>query len=240
MPEERRFLPARLAARENAGGGLSRVLVEPAPELLATYVAPGQYVEMRAAGETGFFVLANEPGGHPWELVMRSGGGASDVVLTMPLGSAVELTGALGEGFPMDEARGRSLVVILHGTGVAAGPPLVRRRIRDGDVAMTAVLVGVRVEGELPMESEMLAWVAAGVDVTVCLSQGDPPALDARLGVVRGYVQDVLRERAVSRSLRVEPDHTLVFAVGAPSMVEALRGVAPSLGLPVERIRTNH
>jgi len=240
LPEERRFLPARLAARESAGGGLVRIVLEPAPELLPTYVAPGQYVEMRTAGETGFFVLASDPGSDPWQLVMRSGGGASDVVLVAPVGSMVELTGALGDGFPMTEARGQALVVVLHGTGVAAGPPLVGARIRDGEVATTTVLVGVRVEGELPMADELLSWAAAGVDVTVCLSQGDPAAIDARLGTVRGYVQDVLREKVASRELRLEPDRTLVFAVGGASVIDALRRVARALGLPPERVRSNY
>lgn len=170
---------------------------------------------------------------------MRSGGGASDVVLAMPVGSPVELTGALGEGFPLDEASARPLVVVLHGTGVAAGPPLVRHRIRGGDAGRTAVLVGARVERELPMHPELSAWLAAGVDVTVCLSQGDPVELDP-LRVVRGYVQDVLVARASSGDLQIEPGRTLVFAVGATSVVEALRAVAPTLGLAASDVRTNH
>src|ERR1700722_11292690 len=94
-----RCRPARLAGRESAGGGLTRVTVEPAPGLLASYRYPGQYVEMRAGQETGFFVVSSEPGVGPWELIMRSGGGASDVVLAMSVGSDIELTGAIGDGF---------------------------------------------------------------------------------------------------------------------------------------------
>jgi hypothetical protein len=90
------------------------------------------------------------------------------------------------------------------------------------------------------MADELLTWAAAGVDVTVCLSQGDSAAIDTRLGTLRGYVQDVLREKVASRALLLEPDRTLVFAVGGASVVEALRRVAPALGLPPERIRTNY
>ena len=54
---------------------------------------------------------------------MRAGGGASDVVLAVPVGSSLELTEALGHGFPVDAAASRPLVVALNGTGVAAAPP---------------------------------------------------------------------------------------------------------------------
>jgi NAD(P)H-flavin reductase len=224
VPGDATFRPARLAGRESAGGGLTRVLVEPEAALLASYRTPGQYVEMRAGGETGFFVLSNEPGSPVWELVMRAGGGASDVVLAMPTGSAgpdIELTGAIGHGFPVESAAGHPLVVALNGTGVAAGPPLVRRRVRDGDALRTRVFVGVRVRDEVPIEDELERWRRQGVDVVLCLSQ---------------ELQDVVR-------VRLSPGELAggrVFAVGSSPMIDALRALAPHLGLDALRIHTNY
>jgi NAD(P)H-flavin reductase len=242
VTEERRFRPARLAGRESAGGGLTRVTVEPEPSLLASYGHAGQYVEMRVQGETGFFVVSNEPGSPAWELVMRAGGGASDVVLAIPVGSPLELTGALGHGFPLEVAAGHPLLVALNGTGVAAAPPIVRRRVRDGDAAITRVFVGVRARDEVPLELELRAWRQSGVDVVVCLSQptpgpsgevgGQPPGVT----FVPGYVQDVIRDRVAPGSLA---DGRL-FAVGSSSMVDALRAHAPGLGLDEGRIHTNY
>jgi hypothetical protein len=51
-------------------------------------------------------------------------------------------------------------------------------------------------------------------------------------------VQDVLRDRAA------QPGHArsgaLIFAVGVRSMVDALRALAPSLGIRPEDVITNH
>lgn len=240
MAGEDRFRPARLVGRDPAGGGLVRVVVEPAPELLSTYATPGQYVEMRAGDGTGFFVLSSDPGASSWQLVMRSGGGASDVVLTLPPGAPIGLTGALGHGFPMQEARGRPLLLAVNGTGVAAGPPVVHRRVLERDAARTRVFVGVRVRSELPLESELRAWVAAGIDLTVCLSQDEPGAQGAGpelsgLRFARGYVQDVVREEARGWAAGGH-----VFAVGASPMIDALRALSPSLGVAPDRVLSNY
>ena len=231
---EARYYPARLASRSDAGGGMTLVTLEPEPGIAPSYTSPGQYVEVRAQGETGYFALAGFPGELPWELVMRSGGGVSDVLLPAPLGRDVEVTAAIGDGFPMDAARGRLLVVALSGTGVSAGRPLVRHRIAEGDAACTQVWLGVRTYAELPLAADIEAWRAAGVPVVVCLSQpGEAPAGEL---FARGYVQDVMAARIAPGSLA----DARVFAVGVASMVDAVRALAPRLGLPPEHVHTNH
>jgi NAD(P)H-flavin reductase len=238
--EERGFRPARLAGRESVGGGLTRVTVEPSEALLSTYRRPGQYVEMRVDGAMGFFVLASDPGEGPWTLIMRPGGGASDVVLGIAIGSPIELTGALGHGFPADAAAGLPLVIALNGTGVAAAPPLVHRRIRDGDAGLTQLYIGLRTRDELPIEPELRAFRQGGVEVVVCLSQA--PALvaeDSEEAVTRfapGYVQDVLRARVTAGSL----SGGRIFAVGSSAMLASLRDVALDLGLPRDHVHTNY
>jgi NAD(P)H-flavin reductase len=213
---------------------MTLVILEPDADVGPSYTSPGQYVEVRARGETGYFVLAGVPGELPWELVMRSGGGVSDVLLPAPLGLDVEVTAAIGAGFPFEAARERLLVVALSGTGVAAGRPLVRRRIADGDAARTQVWVGVRTQAELPLVVDIAEWREAGVSVVVCLSQ--PAETPPGELFAKGYVQDVMAARIASGSLA----DAHVFAVGVSSMVEALRALAPRLGLPVERVHTNH
>jgi NAD(P)H-flavin reductase len=232
--QTRQFYPARLLGREDAGGGLVRMTLEAGFEVLRTHASPGQYVEARADDETGYFVLSNEPGSAVLELVMRAGGGVSDVLLAADVGKSLQVTTALGEGFQMNDARGRPLVLALGGSGIAAGPSLVRRRINDGDVQRTRVLVGVRTREEFGMRPDVEAWNRAGVNVLVCLSRDDQTI--EGIPCAKGYVQDVLRSRAEALDLR----GGFIFAVGADSLVDDLRRIAPELGLEPQRVRTNH
>jgi NAD(P)H-flavin reductase len=202
--------------------------------LASTYTSPGQYIEVRVDDKTGFFVLANESGALRWELILRAGGGASDVLLTLHPGAPFDVTEAIGTGFPMDEARGRPLVVALVGTGVAAGHPVVARRIVEGDASRTRVLIGIRTGAELPMRRELEAWLLSGVDVLVCMSKGGGSI--EGIPFAHGYIQDALRTSGGTRL----PKDCRVFAVGTSTMVEALKGLALESGIAAERVHTNH
>jgi NAD(P)H-flavin reductase len=202
---------------------------------VATHSTPGQYIEVRAQGEKGYFALANEPSAPAWQLLMRSGGGASDVLLGMSPGDALEVTDAIGAGFPMTAARGRPLIVALSGTGVAAGGPIVGWRIAHGDAGHTHVFLGARTRYEVALQHQFELWSGAGVSVIVCLSQGETPE-DAHY--VRGYVQDVIRTYIGSCGL--ERAGALIFAVGMQSMIDALRALAIELGIRPEDVLTNH
>ncbi|HZU84262.1 MAG TPA: FAD-dependent oxidoreductase [Polyangiaceae bacterium] len=230
---ERRFHPARLAARSDAGGGMTRMTLDVALEVARTYTAPGQYIEVRADDQTGLFVLADVPGAPAWELIMRLGGGASDVLLAAPVNASLRVSEAIGPGFPMQDASGQPLIVALAGTGIAAGRPIVRRRVIDGDAARTVVYVGIRTARELPVRGELFEWMRGGVDVIVCLSQRDGAVPE--IPSAPGRVQDVLRARGVA-----SPSITRVFAVGPPSMVDALKDLASEWGIAPERVYTNY
>jgi anaerobic sulfite reductase subunit B len=208
--------------------------IEAGFDVLRTHASPGQYIEARADNETGYFVLSNEPGGAVLQLIMRPGGGVSDVLLGADVGKSLEVTSALGEGFQMNDARGRPLVIALGGSGIAAGPSLLRMRINDGDVPRTRVLIGVRTREEFGMRPDIEAWIRAGVNVLVCLSR-DERAIEG-IPCAKGYVQDVLRSRPNALDLH----GGFIFAVGADSLIDDLRRIAPELGLEPQRVRTNH
>ena len=134
----------------------------------------------------------------------------------------------------MNDAGSRPLVIALGSTGIAAGPSLVLTRINDGDVRRTRVLVGVRTREEFGMRPDIEGWNRAGVNVLVCLSRDDRTI--EGISCAKGYVQDVLRARANALDLR----GGFIFAVGADSLVDELRRIAPELGLEPQRVRTNH
>ena len=145
----------------------------------------------------------------------------------------LEVTAAIGEGFPMGEVCGRPLVVALSGTGVAAGRPLVRRRIATATRRAHRSFSGVRNAAEVPLVADLEGWRAAGVPVFVCVSQGEAePAGRARVPRLRPGRRPVPCDAGLA-SRRI-------FAVGVASMVDALRALAPALGVAPGRVRTNH
>jgi len=225
---------AKLLARGAAGGGLERVSLEPPAGLVGSYRHPGQYVVVEAGGKTSYFVLAGDPGEAVWELLMRPGGGAADAALRAPLGHGLQVSAALGAGFPMDEAKGQELIVVVTGSGIAAGRPVVRARVRDGEAGATELLLGVRTAADVPIEAELEGWSASGVRLTVCLSRQD--ASTEKAGYASGYVQDVARRHA-----RETPKtRRMIFAAGVKPMIDAVRLLARDLGVHESDVRTNY
>ncbi len=220
---------ARLISRD-AGRPLVPIILELPDAVRASHTVPGQYVSLAAGGESGYFVVASPVGAPQWRLLIKAGGTTADALLAEPLGATFAVTDALGKGFPMDEARGRRLVVAVAGTGIAAAPPIAARRIADGDARRTHLLLGLQLAAHMPCPDDVDAWRAAGMDVLLCVSREDAESA----GIVRGYVPDVARERLA------RADGTMVFVVGPSAMVDATRTVAPLLGGAAADVRTNY
>src|SRR5262249_30588105 len=87
--------------------------------LAASYTTPGQYVKVRADGHEGVFAIASapRPDRHDVELLVKRGGAVANALCAATIGDRFELSGALGRGFPLALARGRSLVLCAAGSG---------------------------------------------------------------------------------------------------------------------------
>ncbi len=229
---------ARVRGREDAGGGLVLVTLEPAHEVLESYVQPGQYVSARGDHDgkapAGYFVLANDVGVRRWQLLIRPGGAAADAILAEGEGGRVWTTSAQGRGYPCDEARGRTLLLAATGSGIAAARPVISRRVHDHDAHRTEVLLGIRARADLPLAEELAAWRDKGVRVTVCLSREAVPAGNGE-SFASGYVQDVART-----STALQHEGGMIFAAGVKGMIEGMRRLARDLGVAEADVRTNY
>jgi sulfhydrogenase subunit gamma (sulfur reductase) len=224
--------PARVLSRTEAGGGLVLVSIRPEESVWPTYVRAGQYVSVQAASASSYFVLAGEAGAATWELILRAGGDAAEAILAVPDGGEVTTSSALGAGFPLEEARRRSLLLMATGSGIAAMRPVIRHRLREEDGTRTELFLGVRRVADVPLPVEIAAWRASGVRVTICLSRdaGDLP------GYARGHVQDVARGLAADAAHR----GGMIFAAGVKPMIEGVRALAKDLGISEADVRTNY
>lgn len=219
---------AVLTARRDAGGGLTFVALDVDASAARGYAAPGQYIELRTERGNGYFVLAGTLGVSPFELLVRNAGDAADVLVNAPLGTTLETSMPLGDGFPADRATGRDLVVAVVGSALAVARPLLARRIDERSAAKTHVYVGARSARDVPLAEEVEAWAAAGVEVVLCLSRGELDHDRARLPLARraaGYVQDVVARDVEGGRLA----GSLVFAAGPAAMLAAMRGLPGSL-----------
>jgi NAD(P)H-flavin reductase len=217
---------AHVMARRDVGGGMTLFAIEVPGALRESHVRPGQYAYFTLIGEAGYFVLGNRERHSPWEIFLRRGGAAADLLIAAPVGVEVGATKALGKGYPVEDARGQDALVVITAGAIAAARSVVARRIADGDGPKTRVVVGARTLDTIPIEDELDVMRSSGVRVRIVLSGATAPEQ-----YDRGYVQHVLEREWTERPW--------VFVAGSNDMVAGVRAAATALGSPAERIVSN-
>lgn len=215
-----------LASRRDVGGGMTLFAFDVPGVLRTSYVRPGQYAQFIFVGETGHFVLGNREGRSPWEILLRRGGAAADLLMRADVGAVAGATKALGTGFPVERACGEETLVVVTAGAMAAARAVIGRRIDDGDAERTRLVIGARTLDAVPLEDEIEAMRTRGVRVRIVLSGSEAPH-----SYDRGYVQHAI-ERDWS-------ERVWVFVAGAPEMVAGVRAAAKALGAPDDRVVSN-
>lgn len=217
---------AVLSSRQDANGDLLLVALAVDVEVARAYRTPGQYVEVKTASGKGYFVLANDVGTMPWQLLVKNAGGAADALATLPIGSVLPFEGPLGAGFSVERMRSKHVVVAVVGSAIAVARPVLRQRIDDGAASITHLFLGVRSPADLPIPDEIAAWTERGIHVVLCLSRSELPHFREILPGARreaGYVQHALSRALASGDV---PHGTLVIAAGPDAMLADMRSLA--------------
>jgi NAD(P)H-flavin reductase len=238
-PHEPPFAAVRVQHAWDETAALRAIALELAPEQRALHRHPGQFVALRSDGHgEGFFALATrpDPAGRAELLVKRGAPLADAVVALAQPGATIGVRGPLGPGFPVDQARGRDVLLFAAGSGItpirALIEELLARRSQHGRLVL---YYGQRAPADfayLGLLDEEGAWRRAGLEVILCCS--DPPA---DWSGARGRVQEVALATAFGG---FGLEGAVAFLSGMRAMIAGVRGVLAEAGLPVERTFLNY
>ncbi len=204
--------------------------------LAGEHTRPGQVVKLHAAGHRpGYFAIANAPRGDgAWELLLKRGSPLADAVIAAADAEAVvDASAPFGDGFPVECAVGRDVLLFAAGSGITPIRSLLQylldRREEHGSVAL---YYGQRSDRDFAYLGEHDGWRRAGVHLVLCASQPSPSWKGAR-----GYVQTVAREL---RLHEISTENAVAFLCGMKSMIEAVRDeLVVRFDLPAERTFVN-
>jgi sulfhydrogenase subunit gamma (sulfur reductase) len=205
-----------------------------APEAARAHQRPGQVVKVHTAAGEAYFALASapDPAGVVDLLVKRGGRVADAAVAAAVAGAEIALTAPFGKGFPVEEARGRHVLLFAAGSGIAPIRALVQHILTHRtQFDRVTLFYGQRHGGEFAYTREHLAWERGGVRVVLCPSQED----EAWPGV-RGRVQEVARSLAFGGS---PPESSVAFVCGMTAMVDDVKATLARAGIPPQRVHLN-
>ena len=193
---------------------------------------PGQVAILRVRGEeSAYFAFASAPDDHDLEVLVKQKAGASSVIYNMCVGDEIELVGVAGHGFKIDEMKGRDLVFVAMGTGVAPLRSVLRHVLkRKHEFGQLVVLYGARTPDDFCYRDETDDWEAAGVELRQVISRPDGHDWSGPTGYVQSLLDNVLPNLS----------SPVALICGSREMIDQTRERLGKMGFKPDEILTNY
>jgi NAD(P)H-flavin reductase len=194
---------------------------------------PGQFVQISTSPEeSSYFAIASAPeDNNGLEFLIKRGKGASKAMFDLSLGSEVDVTGPQGKGFPIDDHKGKNLLLIGVGTGIAPLRSALRSALtRREDFGDLTFVYGVLTPQHFCYMDDLHHWSRSSVQVhlTVTFPEGT-----SWMGH-SGFVQDILKK------IKPQPTHTVALLVGMNEMIQENTRLLLEMGFAPGNILLNY
>lgn len=177
-------------------------------------VRPGQFFEVSIPKYGEAPISVSGIGDGSIDLTIRRVGKVTDEVFERYEGDSLFLRGPYGNGFDLDDYRGRELVVIAGGTGLSPVRGVIDHFASNpGDTAGLTLIVGFKSPGDILFFDDIARWKkSADVTLTVdCMGEEEfNPA--CQVGLVTEYICKLdLKNLGEARAIVVGPPMMMKF-----------------------------
>ena len=204
--------PYRVAAMGRETHDTFTLTLEPANGADGASFAPGQFsmLYVFGVGELPISISGDPDQAGRLVYTVRSVGPATQALVSRQPGDWLGVRGPFGAAWPLDAVRGKDVLIIAGGIGLAPLRPAIYHIMRHrDDYVRLIVLYGARSPGDLLYKKELAVW-ARSPDTQV-LTTVDYGGVNwrGRVGVVT----------TLFRHLRMHPDKTVAFVCGPEIMM---------------------
>ena len=208
------------------------LMPEEASEHHGVYFVPGQVAVLSIPGEApAYFAFASAPEDSELEVLVKQKVGASNLIFEMQRGEKIELLEVAGHGFDLDAQKGKDLVFVAMGTGVAPLRSALRHVLkRKNDFGQLVVLYGARTPDDFCYRDETEGWKDAGVELRQVISKPDGHDWSGPTGYVQSLLDHVL----------LDLKSPVALICGSQEMMEQTRDRLAQMGFRSEDILTNY
>lgn len=193
---------------------------------------PGQVALLSTADlAPSYFAFASAPADPALEFLIKRGTPTADALQALDAGAEIMIHDIVGSGFPLDRYRGRDLVMLAMGTGVAPLRSVLRHAVsRAEDFGQLFLLYGARTPADFCYQDEVDTWRAAGVNLREVISQPEGYEWAGSTGYVQSLLDNILPELSAPVAL----------VCGSPQMIEQTRDRLHEMGFAEEDVLTNY
>lgn len=219
---------ATITETEVAGPNLQLIRVEVPATVATAFHTPGQFVRVKVGELQSPFAIASAPGSSHFEFFVRTNGDVARAMSALPAGDLIEIALPEGPGFPLERAKGHSLLLVGTGTGWAPlRSVLLALRRRRHEFKNVVGIYGALTPEHVVFDEEFSEMKSEGIDVRVTVTE----PISTWTGPV-GRVQALLPTNGL--------EATVAFLCGQPEMTAEVAGLLKSRGLPADRWYINY
>lgn len=193
---------------------------------------PGQVAVLGLEGEgESYFAIASAPedkGG--MEFLVKKGGGLSEKLFEIKKGDKVQAKGPVGKGFPIDQYKGRDLLLACVGSAISPMRSVLRSVCaRRADFGKVAIIFGARYPQDFSFKDEMDDWKKCEINVVLTASRPEGE-WNGKTGYVDAHFDEALKGLS----------NPVALICGMKAMMEQSREKLVGLGIGESEILTNY
>jgi NAD(P)H-flavin reductase len=190
----------------------------------------GQFTMLHAfgVGEVPISISGDPTNPAPLEHTIRNVGAVTRALVNAPPGTEIGVRGPFGTSWDVADAKGRDVVFVTGGIGLAPLRPAILEVLAERDqYGKVVLLYGSRTPEDVLFGAEMRRWADLnGVNVQMIVDNA-PYGYKGRVGLVTQLIQ-----RA-----GFDPIHAWAFVCGPEGMMRASASALAQRGIPRHRIR---
>lgn len=131
---------------------------------------PGQFVEVSISGIGECPLASCSYDGKYVDLLTRNAGNVTSAMFNALSGGSIFIRGPYGKGFPLDELKGKNLILVAGGTGIAPITSVIEYVEKNRkDFGEVLIYFGFRNEKNILLKDRINRWCKK-FDVHICLS----------------------------------------------------------------------
>ncbi|MBK5242275.1 4Fe-4S dicluster domain-containing protein [Clostridium sp.] len=192
----------------------------------------GQFFEITVfgVGEIAISIPFSPSQKHIFDFCIKKAGKVTNVMHQMKIGDKVGLRGPFGKGFPYAELKGRNVLIIGSGVGIAPVRTFITHALENTQDFGKIVIIGSSMTYEdMIYKDDLIAWSnTLGVKVLYALSS---PTTKVHAHV--GYINDLLPD------LELDFKNTSAIICASPRRIKALAKDLIKLGMSGTDIYTS-
>lgn len=189
---------------------------------------PGQFFMLSVMGHGEVPISVTSSPEEPLMFTIRKVGYVTTAIHALKAGDVLGLRGPYGNGFPMDIAGGRDVIVMAGGLGIAPLRPVIRELAENRkDYGKAFLIFGSKRPCDIIYRSECPEWEKSGINIILTVDCGDE-AWSGCTGVVPAHLGKA----------EVDYANSAVYICGPEVMIEAAMKAVAELGAPEDRIIT--